>query len=368
MIEKWTDLSEILAYKHIHSSTPTRLHCGGSTDHRLTALLCRAWQPVTANIAIELRAHVRLRPYTNGKVAIDIQGVGKREFTAPALPLTGPFALVSAVVCYFGVHGLHIGIKTDFPYQSGLGGSGAVAVALIGAIYTALNEELPSVEHFPSMVNVAHNLEDSLFRNTGMQDQAAAIYGGVNLWEWKYADRLDFTRQPIMTDVSVFHDHILLAYTGRPHETTQNGSQMVARFKDTGAIKVLVSISEQARAFAALIERREFRSAGRALAAEYNLRSTLLPVTSPDDLALIEMALVSNCGASITGHSGGGCIWALGEKGDIAVLRKRWTRSFEQRGTGFILPVSVAAAGLQIARTPSQPAVVSMISSIRSIE
>lgn len=348
MIEKWTDLSEFLFRNTVLSSTPTRLHCGGSTDHRLTGLLCRSWQPVTANIAIDLRAQVCLRPHSSGRILVDIDGIGKQDFAAPDLPFIGPFALVSALVCYFGVHGLHIEIKTEFPFQSGLGGSGAVAIALIGAIYTALDHKPPRVKHFPGIVQVAHNLEDSLFRNTGMQDQAAALYGGVNLWEWQYADRLDFRRQKLISDISSLNEHILLAYTGRPHLQTQNGSQMLAKFKETGDLGLLVSISEQARRFAEALQCGDHRSAGQALTAEYHLRSTLLPVLVQDDLELIEMAANAQCGVSVTGNGGGGCIWAIGEKQDIAELKVQLRDAFASRKAGSLLPVNATNKGLEV--------------------
>jgi D-glycero-alpha-D-manno-heptose-7-phosphate kinase len=348
MIEKWTDLSEYLTDNHVHSSTPTRLHCGGSTDHRLTGLLCRSWLPVTANIAIDLRAHVRLRPYSSGRIIVDINGVGRQEFTAPNLPLTGPFALVSALICYFAVHGFHIDISTEFPYQSGLGGSGAVAIALMGAIYTALNREVPRPRHFPAIVQIAHNLEDSLFRNTGMQDQAAALYGGANLWEWRYASRLRFKRRKLVSDLSSLSGHILLAYTGRPHPQSRDGSQMLDKFKETAALSLFVSISEQARLFAEYLGRSDYRSAGKALAAEYELRSTLLPLLIPEDQEFVEMAAKAQCGVSVTGHGGGGCVWAIGEEQDIADLGKEWAAAFERRKMGYVLPVDVAGTGLEL--------------------
>jgi D-glycero-alpha-D-manno-heptose-7-phosphate kinase len=287
-------------------------------------------------------------PHKTGRIFVNIKGVGRQEFTAPRLPLTGPFALISALVCYFGVHGLAIDITTEFPFQSGLGGSGAVAVALIGAIYAALKHELPRERDFPSIVQTAHNLEDSLFRNTGMQDQAAALYGGANLWEWRYSDRLDFRRQQLVSDLSSLNEHILLAYTGRPHLQTQNGSQMLDRFKETGALDILVSISEQARRFAESVKRQNYELAGEALFAEYRLRSSLLPVLRQDDLELIEMATNAECGVSVTGNGGGGCVWAIGEKQGIADLKKLWSRVFKRRKTGFLLPVNASDTGLEV--------------------
>jgi D-glycero-alpha-D-manno-heptose-7-phosphate kinase len=348
MIERWKDLSESLTESPVRSSAPTRLPCGGSTDHRLTGLLCKSWQPVTANIAIDLRVNVILRPHRSGRIAVNIGGLGKQEFEAPNLPLTGPYALVSAVVCYFAVHGVSITIKTEFPFQSGLGGSGAVSIALIGAIYAASTRRVPPPREFRRFVQIAHHLEDSLFRNTGMQDQAAALYGGVNLWEWRYADRLGFRRRVIVSDLRSLNDHILVAYTGRPHLQYQNGSPVLEKFKETGAIDLLVSISKEARKFAGSLAAGDFRKAGKALGDEYRLRSSLLPEMVPDDVDLIRLATDARCGVSVTGHGGGGCMWAIGEKEDVSLLKIEWERAFEQRSLGRVLPVRVTGSGLEV--------------------
>ncbi len=347
MIENWTDLSEFLTHNNVHSSAPTRLPCGGSTDHRLAGLVCRSWLPATVNIAIDLRAKITLRPYDAGRVFVDMEGVGTKELVPPQLPLKGPFALVSALVCHFGVHGVHIEIRTDFPYQSGLGGSGAVSVALIGALHFALNGECPLEENYPSIVQLAHNIEDSLFGNTGMQDQAAALFGGVNLWEWEYSDVLRFSRREILSDPSHLEDHILLAYPGRPHPQSRKGSRILDSFKENGALATFASISELARQFAGHLETGDLRSAGAAVTAEYHLRSTLIRVARTKDLNLIEAAGDSNCGVGVTGHGGGGCIWAIGDKEDIDGLRAKWSSAFDERKEGGLLPMKITVEGLK---------------------
>lgn len=351
MIDKWTDLSTHLTKNRVDSTAPARLHCGGSTDHRLTGLLCRLWRPVTTNIAIDLRARVRLSSYEPGRVRVQIDKVGEREFAAPHMPFTGPFALISALVCHLGVHGLGIDVATDFPFESGLGGSGAVAIALIGAVLAALNKGVPVVRDFPRLMRTAHSIEDALFRNTGMQDQAAALYGGANKWEWQYGDRLGFRRSALLPDAAPLSEHVLVAYSGRPHEETRTGSRLIDKFKETTAIELLVAISEEARKFAACIKRGNYAAAGECLSAEYDLRSTLLPVNRPEDLELIELARDGGCGVSVTGSGGGGCIWAIGEKHDISQVREKWSEHLRLRTSGMLLPVRTTNRGLDVTIT-----------------
>mgnify|MGYP002785851420 CR=1 FL=1 len=64
------------------------------------------------------------------------------------------------------------------------------------------------------------------------------------------------------------------------------------------------------------------------------------------------MAENTNCGVSVTGRGGGGCIWAIGEKQDIANLKNKWISAFEQRQIGFLLPVNVTGAGLEVRIQP----------------
>lgn len=351
MTENWTDLSDRLSCVHIKSSAPTRLSCGGSTDHRLAGLVCRPWRPATVNIAIELRAHVELKPHFRGRISADIEGVGEREFTVPALPLNGPFALVSALACYFGIHGFRAEIKTDFPFQSGLGGSGAVSIALIGAISAALEDEEPDPREYDSFVRLAHNIEDSLFGNTGMQDQAAAAYGGVNIWEWDYSSVLDLVRSPIPINPSSLREHILLAYPGSPHPESRKGSKILDSFKEKSALDTFASISDTAREFARRLESEDYAGAGEFVSAEFRLRSSLIRVLRPEDSELMELAGSRACGVGVTGHGGGGCLWAIGEKEGIDNLRQTWIEAFARRGAGHLLPLDIAEDGLKVSLT-----------------
>lgn len=348
MIVNWTDLSKILSNRHTHSSAPARLSCGGSTDHRLAGLVCRPWRPATVNIAIDLRAWVELKPYFPGRISMEIDGVGGKDCKVPSLPLKGPFALVSALACYFGIHGFRVEIRTDFPFQSGLGGSGAVTIALIGAIRAALEDKAPEPQEYDSIVRLAHNIEDSLFGNTGMQDQAAAIYGGVNLWEWEYSGILDLVRRPIQTDSSSLGEHILLAYPGRPHPKSRGGSKILDSFKEHSALRTFASISETAREFARCLESEDYTAAGEFVSAEFQLRSSLIRILRPMDAELVQLGGDSGCGVGVTGHGGGGCLWAIGEKDGIDHLRRKWSDAFARRGAGHLLPLGIADDGLRV--------------------
>jgi D-glycero-alpha-D-manno-heptose-7-phosphate kinase len=202
------------------------------------------------------------------------------------------------------------------------------------------------------IVLLAHNIEDSLCGNTGLQDQAAAAFGGVHMWEWRYGSRLDFVRHSLLSDPKILDEHIVLAYTGEPHPSSRRGSALLHSFKQSGNLETLNQISVQARNFAKAIQSGDYEQAGHALLAEFDLRSQLVPqVLHREDYVLVEIAREAGCGAKFTGRGKGGCIWAIGPKEPIRETRQGWKGVFGQRGTGHMLPATIAREGLQVVVT-----------------
>ncbi|MHA1146730.1 MAG: GHMP family kinase ATP-binding protein [Promethearchaeota archaeon] len=79
--------------------------------------------------------------------------------------------------------GLNIYVRADAPPGCGTGTSASVAVSLISALARYSNKYL--VPH--EIAEIAHKLEtEELGLESGVQDQYAAAYGGVNFMEIKY--------------------------------------------------------------------------------------------------------------------------------------------------------------------------------------
>ena len=75
------------------------------------------------------------------------------------------------------------------------------------------------------VLHLAYHLEDAVSSGKcGIQDQAAAAYGGVHLWEWRYGER-----GPLFTSTSLLErkaqkelsDRILVAYSGESHVSSR---------------------------------------------------------------------------------------------------------------------------------------------------
>jgi len=324
--------------------------CGGSTDHRITGLLARHWQPATLTIALSARTTVVLTSYEAGKILVESKDIGAECCAFPTLPLEGPLGLIFAVVGYFGVHGLQITVNAEAPVRSGLGGSAAVTVALIGALNELLNLPEASAQDLCQVVLLAHHLEDGLYDNTGLQDQAAAAYGGVHLWRWQYADQLRFEIGPPVIDPAELASHVVVAYSGKPH-AGQRRSSFQETFRKTGNLEPLIRISASARAMSDALRDRDYKAAARALSAEADTRSMFMDPTNPvREDPLLSAAYDHGCGARFAGHGGGGAVWAIGEAREIDALRSAWARISTQRGSGFVFPPGLSPEGLRVIR------------------
>lgn len=222
-------LSEVLKNKTVITKAPGRVDLGGGIDHRIISLLCQHEKLATFNIAIQLYTQITLEPHKKGYIYINSESIGQKEILSSESNFNDKFGLVAAIANFFQVDGVKINIKTQFPPMSGLGGSGSLAVALIGAFVKALS--LENKYSKKDIVWLAHSIEDSLFKNTGLQDQAAACFGGINLWQWQYPQHRQIFKQiPQASSKFNFENHSLVVYSGCPHYLTRKGSKIIYSF------------------------------------------------------------------------------------------------------------------------------------------
>ncbi|HEY6766278.1 MAG TPA: hypothetical protein VI386_16095 [Candidatus Sulfotelmatobacter sp.] len=317
--------------------------------------MTRHWDPVTTTIALDARTTVEIGGYAKGKIRVESKALGVEEASFPNVPLDGPLGLIFAVVSFFGVHGLRIAIDAKTPIRSGLGGSGAVTVATIGALDELISPLEGGRRDLRDIVLLAHNLEDALYNNTGLQDQAAAAYGGVYLWHWQYGSQLSFHGEKLIETTHELDPHILVAYSGRPH-TAYRQSTFLEIFRKTGNMAPLIQISGLAHAMAQGLRSSDYQIAASALSAESEVRTSFMDAQiPPEDQALISTGKEHGCGVRFSGHGGGGALWAIGTKQAIDALRLAWDRMLAQRGTGFVLHSAVSNGGLRVTRDDDQP-------------
>jgi D-glycero-alpha-D-manno-heptose-7-phosphate kinase len=348
------NFNQILEEKPISTSVPCRVDLGGTLDISTFYLPMAHLKPASFNVALNMRTFVTLSPWKKDRIRISSRGFESAEFHRDRVRFDHPMGLMFAIARFFNAHGVHIRIHSTSPPRSALGGSSSAAVAVIAAFYAALEEKSGQEINPEKIVWLAHYIESSVAGvPCGVQDQAAAAFGGVNLWEWQMGER-----GPKFQKVSVFEDkqdetefnaHILVAYCGIPHVSKDINKQWVDSFirgETTGIFEKIVKITKE---FYKAVKSKNFGPAGQLMVEETRLRLEMTPgVLDKTGKKLFERAVELNCGARFTGAGGGGCLWAVGEKDKISDLAVAWKDVLEPIEDATLLDTKIDTNGILI--------------------
>ncbi|UCD33974.1 MAG: galactokinase [Desulfobacterales bacterium] len=324
---------------------------GGTLDISTFYYPLRHLSPCTVNIAIGLRTKVCLLPYRDGMVKISSRGFKSAEYRLETVPFAHPLGLMFAIAAYFNVNGVHIDIDSSSPPRSALGGSSAAAVAMISAFSQALEKKGADPISKRQTALLAHTIEASVAGvPCGLQDQLAAVYGGINAWYWQAEiGRPPFKRQTILRKplFNNFRHHLLLAYSGIPHESKNINNRWVRQFLSGDFRRYWSEIIDCTHQFAEALSNQNFVDAMKAMNREMAIRRIMTPeVLDTIGEQLVESAVENNCGARFTGAGGGGCIWALGHIEDIDKLKSIWERVLSGRKHAHLIDLEIDSKGV----------------------
>jgi len=109
------------------------------------------------------------------------------------------------VRCSASLNGDLVVSPENVPSQSGLGTSGCLRALELAVSNPQLLEDKTE------LIKKVHQFENQICGNrAGFQDQAAAIFGGSNLWY--FGPKGEITRTPV--NLTGLEDHLVLVYTG----------------------------------------------------------------------------------------------------------------------------------------------------------
>ncbi|MFC1815364.1 galactokinase [Thermodesulfobacteriota bacterium] len=346
-------IKRILEFEKVEASAPCRIDMGGTLDIDTFYYPLKHLGPCTFNIALSLRTRVTLLPNQNRMVKVSSKGFKSAEYLLPAAPFNHPLGLIFAVAAFFGAEGVHIIIDSSSPPRSALGGSSVAAVALVAAFAKASGQiKALTAGARKKIALLAQRLEVSVAGvPCGLQDQLAAVYGGVNAWYWQ-ADLkgTNFKRKAIFRKhgLKKIERHLLLAYCGVPHESKNINTKWVRQFLVGRNRDFWEEISICTEKFVRAIQGRNFRDAVVSMNMETAIRRRMTPDVL-DELGnkLVDSAIKNNCGARFAGAGGGGSIWALGDLEDIDKLKGSWETVLSERKGAGLLEVHIDPEGLR---------------------
>ncbi len=345
------NLKGLLDHGPVTASAPCRVDFGGTLDIASFHYPLREMAPATVNIAIDLRTTVTLQPGDEDGIRISSRGFPDAVFPPAGAPYRHPLGLMFAVADYFGANRVHIDIHSASPPRSGLGGSSVAAVALIAAFWKVLGLKQKEKMDRRSIALLAHFIEQAVAGvPCGQQDQLAAVFGGVNRWDWP-ADprRPPFIQRPLLRKEAAarLNPHLLVAYLGVTHESKDVNGTWIRQFIDGKSRKEWHEIVHLTHEFAGALESWDIAAAVDAMRRETAIRKAMTPdVLNDVGDWLVAAAVTAGCGARFTGAGGGGCLWAIGQVNDIAMLKTAWKQILDEQPTARLLDCRVDAEGV----------------------
>ena len=307
------------------------------------ALPMEGIQPVTLNIALSLMTRVVLSPFEDGMVSVSSEGFPE---TGPhdikTLPFDSSFGLFYATISYFGFHGLDVRIASDSPSKAALGGSSTALVALVKALskLAVLAGRAPLPRR--NILHVAYQLEDAVSSGKcGIQDQAAAVFGGVNLWRWQFGNRrVPYERTPLLDRKGQreLSRHLLVAFSGKSHVSARINQEWLRSFLSGRTRAGWIEANRIVRRLAQALIDSKWDRAAELLREEMAVRRDITPdALIPVTHKLIQQAEEEGCGARFAGAGAGGSVWALGKKRRIEELKTTWQSTLSPiRGAGIL--------------------------------
>lgn len=343
-------IKDSLKQHPVVASAPCRIDMGGTLDIATFYYPLVQFRPVTFNIALDLRTTVKVSSHDPGWVKISSRGFEPARFRKGEAPYNHPLGLMFTVVDYFGLDGIHISIDSSSPPRSALGGSSVAAVALVAALARLKEGRDPLPE---KIALLARGLEEAVAGVLcGIQDQLAAVYGGINAWYWLEGPRqTGFDQREVVPGekCNAFRRHLLVAYGGSTHKSADVNNRWVREFITGEKRAVWQEIVQCTHGFIEAVCEGDYSAAARHLNRETTLRRDMTPdVLDDTGRLLVEAAIKNDCGARFAGAGGGGCLWALGDRSNIDRLRLQWMDLLCHSESGALLDCGIDTKGLEV--------------------
>ena len=217
-------------------------------------------------------------------------------------------AIRAALKLYDVVQGVELSNQCDLPARSGLGSSSSFCAGLIKAIYALKGEMISKYALARETIRLEREI---LKENGGIQDQIAAVYGGLN--HIHINTNGSFSVDPIILSDerrAAFNGKLLLFFTGISRTSSEIAETQVKSTKDkTDQLRRMQAmVAEASRILTD--ESADLDDFGRMLHETWMLKRSLTDKISNGLIDDVYKAAVNNgaLGGKILGAGGGGFI------------------------------------------------------------
>lgn len=321
---------------------------GGWTDTRIVP------RGAVLNFAARLYTYVTLS-VKEGQSGVTLESLDTEERVhfqdIRRIEYNGVLDLLKAAVARAGIETHRSGIysirreanvrvRSDAPPASGLGSSAALGVAAIGALshYNGRHLLPHEVARESQLLEV-----QELKLESGVQDQLASAYGGVNFMEVEYPNARVFPVPLSPTVRCELEDRFVLVYTGRSHFSSAMHQKVISEAEQNRP-----KFDELARAAVAGKEALlsgDLDGFAAAMNDNWAAQKGLHPdITTPEIENLHRVAFAAGAiGFKANGAGGGGTVTILAKRNHTHLVARAVA------GLGMtVLPAQIDTTGLQI--------------------
>lgn len=243
---------------------------------------------------------------------------------------------------------MEIGIFSQLPVGSGLGGSSSFTVALIKGLAAYLGKRFEKQE----IAELASKIEiDVLKEPIGKQDQYAASFGGFNIFKFNPDETVDV--EPVLLDYKRSIDlenHMVIFFTGITRQASSVLNEQKANISDR--MDSLKSMAMLVDVFKNKLLKGDFQSLGELLHENWLKKKQLASKVSNKTIdQLYDAGIKSGAwGGKILGAGGGGCILFLAPLNKKDIIRKSIEKEAKKQDLSDLkeIPVKFVQAGVEV--------------------
>ena len=327
--------------KVIFSRAPVRVcDIGGWTDtwfYRNGAVF---------NFCVDLYCYIRLVENNTNSINIISENLDLNEKIKDfrKIEYNGTLDLLKAAVKRMDINsGLDIYARSDAPPGCGTGTSASIAVALIGALAKYSEKYLNPYQ----IAELAHKLEtEELGLESGVQDQYAASFGGINFMEIDYPNVKISNIKVDKKRIFELESQMILIYFGS-RSSSEIHLQVIKNFKENkkSTIKAFEILRRSAYEMVRAIDSENIHEVGNIMNQNWEAQKALHPMIAPPIIQKAEKIAIQKgaIGFKCNGAGGGGSAIILAEKGSEYELKKTLIKE-----NLILLPCKLNFSGLEI--------------------
>jgi D-glycero-alpha-D-manno-heptose-7-phosphate kinase len=293
---------------YARSRAPVRISFGGGGSD-LTHYFSSNEGGAVINTTISLYSHATLRIRNDERIMIDsldLRETLQSEDLTSALVTNGRFGLIQSLLRAIRPnYGFELLLHSDFPMNSGLGGSAAVSAAVLGCFNQFRRDKWDLHE----LAEIAYQAERHYLGIAGgWQDQYATVFGGFNFMEFRMDQNIVHPLRIHADTLLELEECLILCDTGTTHDSgdihlDQHQQMSTAHVRDM--VETNVQLSYEMRNF---LLRGKLHQFGQSLDKAWKFKRQFSEKISSSRLDQIYSEAKSNgaIGGKLLGAGGGG--------------------------------------------------------------